>query len=93
MGMMMMQQRHDSEAREADLALRQEEMAIRHEESQAQQQMMNTMMMTHIQQQQRSFGNRMKSRPELGGMLPLDLLGHERIVLDGQVCGTPVNRN
>jgi hypothetical protein len=56
MGMMMMQQRHDSEAREADLALRQEEMAIRREESCAQQQMMNTMMMALIQQQQRSFG-------------------------------------
>jgi hypothetical protein len=56
MGMMMMQQRHDSEAREADLALCQEEMAIRHEESRAQQQMMNTMMMALIQQQQRSFG-------------------------------------
>ncbi len=25
----------------------------------------------------------MKSRPELGGMLPLDLLGHERTVHDG----------
>ncbi len=36
MGMMMMQQRHDSEAREADLALRREEMAIRREESRAQ---------------------------------------------------------
>jgi hypothetical protein len=55
MGMMMMQQRHDSEAREADLALCREDMAIPQEESHAQQQMMNTMMMALIQQQQRSF--------------------------------------
>ncbi len=31
----------------------------------------------------------MKSRPELGGMLPLDLLGQKRIVHDGQVCSIP----
>jgi hypothetical protein len=56
MGMMMMQQRNGSEAREADLALRREEMALCHEESHSQQQMMNAMMMAFIQQKQRSFG-------------------------------------
>jgi hypothetical protein len=56
MGMMMMQQRNDSEAREADLAVHGEEMALRREESCSQQQMMNAMMMAFIQQQQRTFG-------------------------------------
>jgi hypothetical protein len=83
MGMMMVQQRSEQSSREAELALWQEEMAMRRdkmmsqvqiqrEESRAHQQMMNVMLMAMMQN---IGGSNQQQRTEIVGGVGTDISG------------------